>query len=167
PWGLAPRRAAGFFAALIAPLILVAAGGLFLLWLAGASLDGWALTQLFPRARLDAQSFLALLAAPGLIFAAAGLASNARVWKAALIFFASGASMVVLTGAGAVPAIAVVAAGHAAFAAHAKRPLILLAAGFFASGALVLAELSPVFSAATAELVEQALTHIAPARASP
>jgi len=167
PWGLAPRRAAGFLAVLIAPLALIAAGGLFLLWLAGGSFDGWALAPPVPRAPPDARSFLALLAAPGLILAAAGLGANARSWKAALIFFASAASMIALTGAGALALAALVSAGHIAWASHARRALALLAAGYLASGALVLAELSPAFRAAAAGLIEQGFARIAPTPASP
>ena len=167
PWGLAPRRAAGFLAVLITPLALISTGGLFLLWLAGGSLDGWALAPPVPRAHHGTPSFLALLAAPGLLLAAVGLAANLRFWKAALIFFASIAGMIVLTGPGAIALTAVVAAGHIAWAAPARRALLLLTASFLTSGALALAELSPAFRAAAAGLFEQAAARIAPVPASP
>ncbi len=167
PWGLAPRRAAGFLAALIAPLALLAAGGVFLLWLAGGSFDAWMLARPAPHAPFEARSLFALLAAPGLLLVAAGFAATGRAWKAALIFFVAAAGMIALTGSGAIAAASALTAGHIAWAAQSNRALGLLAAGFLASGALVLAELSPAFRLAAAGLVEQGFARIAPAPPSP
>ncbi|MEE2691475.1 MAG: hypothetical protein VX640_08050 [Pseudomonadota bacterium] len=165
PWGFAPRRALGFLTVLTAPLALIAAGALFLVWLFAIPVSGWPAPIFSPVG--EAKSFIVLLAAPGLLLAALGFAPDGRAWKAALIFAAAWAASIAFTAHSDAVVAAAVAAGHIAWAAQRRRALALLAAGFFTGGALTAVDFSPSFRAAVSDAAAQALARIAPAPANP
>lgn len=151
PWGFAPRRVVGFMIALVAPLALAVAAGLFLAWL--FAMPG--LSAPAPNLSLQADRFAPLLAAPG---ALAALAGAGRGRRTGAIFLAGTAGGLAL-GAG----LAAVAGAHFAWATTSRRPLLLAAAGIVVAGLLLAAERAPD---AAAELAGRLLL-IARGAASP
>lgn len=132
PWGFAPRRVAGFMTALVAPLALVVAAGLFLAWLFAAP----GLSPPAFKPSLHADRFTPLLAAPGALAALAG--AGARGWRTGALFLV-GIGGALTLGAG----LAAVAGAHFAWATTSRRPLLLAAAGIAVAGLLLVADRAP------------------------
>lgn len=139
PWGLAPRKAAGFIFALAAPLLMLAGAGAYLFWLFGPP-GGPTATPIAATASL-AELGPALFAGAALPAGALGLAASRSLRTAALLALAAAAGAAGLGAPAPLFAVFLAAMQIAWAGAHPRRAGLVTLVGFIGAGAYAYANL--------------------------